>query len=73
MKPFEFISRITIDDLEFYSVNVGAFISAFYVPWLQELKEVMGIIAIGSVIIYNYWKIKNERKRHKKDKSEDAG
>lgn len=74
MKPFEFISRITVEDIEFYSINSLAFIGSIFTPFLQDVKEVLGVIVLISVAIYNYWKIKNERKRHKKDShGTDAG
>lgn len=67
MKPFEFISHITLEDVEFYSVNAIVGIGSIFTPWLQDIKEVLGVVVLVSVVIYNYWKIRNERKRHKKD------
>jgi uncharacterized membrane protein len=67
MKSLEFISRITLEDIEFYSVNALVGIGSIFTPWLQDLKEVLGVVVLVSVVIYNYWKIRNERKRHKKD------
>lgn len=55
-------------DIEFYGVNTAAIIGSIFTPYFQDIKEFMGIVVLISVIVYNYYRIRNERKKADSDK-----
>ena len=62
MKFFDYIHDHA-QDIEFYTVNGAVFMGSLFTPLLSQVKEALGIVVLISVIIYNFYRIKNERKR----------
>lgn len=50
-------------DLEFYGVNAAAVVTSIFSPYLEGVKEVLGIVVLVSIIVYNYFRIQSERKK----------
>jgi hypothetical protein len=72
MKIFNYLHAHS-QDIEFYAINGAAVLGSLFTPFLQELKEVMGVVVLCSVAIYNFYRIKNERKKNSDSNPTDSG